>query len=65
MASEKKAPEDGVITDGRGRFKIKQGDPIPDGMTFAKADAPVVSERARKPAAENRAKPAATENRDA
>lgn len=34
-----KAPQDGIYTTGKARFRIKKGDPLPDGATFVDPNA--------------------------
>jgi hypothetical protein len=60
----KTAPSDGTYTDGRGRFRVRKGQPIPEGAAFTAAgDEGKPEKRAKKAPAENRAKQAAPENR--
>ena len=61
-ASMANAEKNGVYVLNGHRFRIKAGDPLPEGAEFQVVDAPV-EERANDAAPENRAKKAAPENR--
>jgi hypothetical protein len=59
-----KADANGVyVTQNGGRFKIRKGDPLPEGAELVTAEEPADEERARKAAPQNRSKGSAPENR--
>ncbi len=60
-----KAESNGIYTLNGGRFRIRKGDPIPEGAEFSTIEAKDPEARALKSAPENKSKQAAPENRAA
>lgn len=64
IVANEKAPAQGVYELNGNRFRIREGDAIPEGGTFVTGDKKPAGKRARSKASENRAKPDAGENRE-
>lgn len=61
--ARKTASANGVYTLAGHRYRIRKGDPLPEGATFEAATAPDPEARALKSAPENKAKASAPETK--